>query len=93
MEWDIVPSLHLARAAPSVAALPPAVAAVVVDLLYDGLDVAGADVAAAVVAEPGAAALAVVPPFCTPPWWLQAPFPPLELVPSLHVTGVAPSAA
>jgi hypothetical protein len=75
------------------AAPPLADEAVDEDLVYDLAGMAGAASAVLGAALPAAA---VEAPFCTPPWWLQAPFPPFELVPSLHVTvdaAVAPSAA
>ncbi|HKC17733.1 MAG TPA: hypothetical protein VKC11_13615 [Steroidobacteraceae bacterium] len=82
--------MHLARGVPAAPALLPAVEALDEDLLCDGAAVVGAGAAVLAVSE---LAAAVAAPFCTPPWWLQAPFPPLELVPSLHVTVVAASAA
>ena len=91
---DIVPSFHLAVAASAVAALPladEALAAGLLAALAALAALAGIAGAGAAAALAGAAVLAaaLAAPFCTPPWWLQAPFPPLELEPSLQVTVVA----
>jgi hypothetical protein len=59
-----------------------------------GRDVGGTGEGVGAAAEAGAALglVAALSPLSMPPWWLQAPFPALPIVPSLHFTGTPASA-